>query len=148
MIQTETPVGRFFHLYATETANDNIPAIVAHFSDPFLAAGPSGAQSVRVADFAAALPKKKALFSRLESQPSQLIALHETPLDSRYVLVSTTWRMTFLGDRPSAQQLDVDSTFLVDTVEPQTDPADFKILLYLTHQDLMQIARDRGLLPA
>ncbi len=141
MIEVNTPVSLFFDLYAAETTRNDIPAIVSHFIDPFLAAGPSGTQSVRVADFAAALPKKKALFHHLESQPTQLIALNETPLDSRYVLARTTWRMFF-----GAQQLDVDSTFLIDTGEPRSDPADFKILLYLTHQDLMKIARDRGIL--
>jgi hypothetical protein len=144
MIQTKTPVSQFFDLYASETARDDMAAVVSHFADPFLSAGPSGTQSVRVADFAAALPKKKALFSRIESQPSQLIRLHETPLDTRYVLVRTTWRMVFRTETP--QQIDVDSTFLIDTGLPQTDPADFKILLYLTHQDLMQITRDRGIL--
>lgn len=146
MIQTDTPVSRFFDLYARETARNDMPAVVSHFADPFLSAGPSGAQPVRVADFAAALPKKKALFSRLEAQPSQLIALSETPLDSRYVLARTTWHMSFLRDNAPAQQLDVDSSFLIDTGLPQTDPADFKILLYLTHQDLMQIVRNRGIL--
>ena len=148
MIQTETPISRFFDLYASESAHHDIPAIVSHFTDPFLSASPSGTQPVRVADFAAALPKKKVLFDRLRSQPTQLIGLHETPLDSRYVLVRTTWRMSFLRDNGPAQQLDVDSTFLIDTGQPQTDPADFKILLYLTHQDLMQIVRDRGILSA
>jgi len=146
MIQTETPVSRFFDIYARETARNDMPAIVSHFADPFLSAGPSGTQSVRVADFASALPKKKALFSRIESQPSQLIALHETPLDSRYVLARTTWRMFFLADNAAAQQIDVDSTFLIDTGGPETDPADFKILLYLAHQDLMRIVRERGIL--
>lgn len=146
MIQTATPVSRFFEIYAGESARSDIPAVVSHFTDPFLSVGPSGSQAVRVADFAAALPKKKALFSRVESQPSQLIALNETPLDSRYVLARTTWRMFFLPSNAPAQQLDVDSTFLIDTGHPGTDPRDFKILLYLTHQDLMQIVRDHGIL--
>jgi len=146
MIQTDTPVSRFLNLYARETARDDIPAVVSHFTDPFLSAGPSGTQSVRVADFAAALPKKKALFDRLRSQPTQLIAVSETSLDSRYVFARTTWRMSFLRDDGLAQTLNVDSTFLIDTGLPETDPADFKILLYLAHQDLMQIVRERGIL--
>ena len=146
MIQTQSPVSRFFERYASETAQNDMPAVVSHFTDPFLSAGPSGVQAVRVADFSAALPKKKALFQRLGSQPAQMVALHETPLDSRYVLARTTWRMSFLSDTAPAQQFDVDSTFLVDTGQPQSDPADFKIVLYLTHQDLMQIVRDRGII--
>lgn len=146
MIQTETPVGRFFDLYARETANSDLPAIVSHFADPFLSGNPSGSQVVRVADFFAALPRRKAMFARLGSQPAELIALQETPLDSRFILARTTWRMSFVRENLPAHQLDAESTFLVDTGSPGSDPADFKILLYLSHQDPVQILRDRGIL--
>jgi hypothetical protein len=142
---TNTPVRRFFEIYVRETASDDMAAVVSHYTDPFLSAGPSGTQSVRVAEFAAALPKKKALFAGFESRPAQLVALKETALDSRYVLARTTWRMSFLREG-GAEQLDVDSTFLIDTGLAETDPAKFKIVLYLTHQDLMQVVRDRGIL--
>ena len=47
MLTTETPVSRFFALYARETAEDNLPAVVSHFAETFLFAGPSGAQPAR-----------------------------------------------------------------------------------------------------
>ena len=146
MTQTKTPVREFFDIYARETAEGNMEAIVSHFTDPFLSAGPSGTQSVHVADFAAAVPKRKALFDRLGSQPAQLVGFREAPLDSRYVLVRTSWQMSFVHENIPSKKVDVESTYLIDTGLPQTDPADFKILLYLTHQDVMQILRDRGIL--
>lgn len=146
MTKTETAITRFFDLYTRQSAQDDMAGLASHFADPFISAGPSGTQSVRVADFATALPRRKALFDRLRSQPTSLESLKETPLDSRYVLVRTSWRLSFIRDNAPAQEFMVDSTFLVDTGEPQTDPAEFKILLYLTHQDLMQILRDRGIL--
>ena len=146
MLKTETPVARFLALFAQETAEDNIPALVSHFADTFLFAGPSGAQPVRASDFAAALPKRKALFDSLGSQPSELIAIHESPLDSRYVLARTTWRFTFLRGNSPAQHLENDSTFLIDTGLPATPESDFKILAYLTHRDIMQLLRDHGIL--
>ena len=146
MIQTETPVARFLSLYARNSNQDDMAAVAANFADPFLSASPSGTQSVRLADFATALPKKKALFDRLRSQPSQLISVSETPLDSRYVLVRTTWRFTFLNDSGPAHQIDTDSAFLIDTGLPGTVEYDFKIALYLAHHDLIQILRDRGIL--
>ena len=94
MIQTETPVARFLSLYARNSNQDDMTSVAAHFADPFLSATPAGTQSVRVADFAAALPKKKALFDRLRSQPTELISVRETPLDSRYGLARTTWRFS------------------------------------------------------
>jgi hypothetical protein len=148
VLKTQTPVSRFFALYARETAEDNLPAIVSHFADSFLFAGPSGAQPVRASDFAAAMPKRKALFEQLGSQPTQLTAIHETPLDSRYVLVCTTWRFSFLRDNTPAQQFDTESTFLIDTSLPGTNESEFKVLLYLPHQDIMQLLRDRGILQA
>jgi hypothetical protein len=146
MIQTETPAARFLSLYARHTALDDISAIVSHFADPFLSAGPAGTQCVRVADFAAALPSKKALFDRLRSQPTELISVSETALDSRYVLARTTWRFSFQCESAAAHQVDTESTFLIDTGMPGTKAEDFKIALYLSHQDLMQILRDRGIL--
>lgn len=149
MIQTDTPVARFLSLYARNSNQDDMTSVAANFADPFLSASPSGTQSVRVADFAAALPKKKALFDRLRSQPSELISVHETSLDSRYVLARTTWRFSFLTtNNAPAQQIDTDSTFLIDTGQPGTPEDDFKIVVYLSHHDLMQILRDRGILKA
>ena len=115
MPKTETPVSRFMALYARETAENNLPAVVSHFADTFLFAGPSGAQPVRASDFAAALPKRKALFDQLGSQPTQLTAIHETPLDSRYFLARTTWRFSFLRDNQPDHHFETDSTFLIVT---------------------------------
>lgn len=145
MLMTDTRVSRFFAIYANQTAQKDVPAITSHFTDPFLFAGPSGTQSVRVADFVAALPKRIALFEGLGSQPTELINVRETPLDSRYVLARTTWRFLFLRDNTPSQQFDVDSSFLVDTGLPGTSEAEFKILLYLNHQDPMQTLRERGI---
>ena len=100
MLTFETPVSRFLALYARETAEGNMPAVASHFADTFLFAGPSGAQPVRTIDFAAALPKRKALFDQLGSQPAKLTAVHETPLDSRYILARTRWRFCFAGTAP------------------------------------------------
>jgi len=145
MLTFETPVSRFLALYARETAEGNMPAVASHFADTFLFAGPSGAQPVQTIDFAAALPKRKALFDQLGSQPAKLTAVHETPLDSRYILARTRWRFCFAADR-TPTQFDTDSTFLIDTGLPGSAETEFKILLYLPHQDIMQILRDRGIL--
>ena len=146
MLTTETSVSLFLSLYARETAEDNLPAVVSHFADTFLFAGPSGAQPVRASDFAAALPKRKALFDQLGSQPTELTAIYETPLDSRYVLARTSWRFSFVPTNAPAHQFDTESTFLIDTGPAGTPESEFKFLLYLPHHDIMQILRDRGIL--
>lgn len=146
MIQPSTRVSRFFDLFACESAEDDVSAIVSHFADPFLFAGPLGIQPVGVADFAAALPKRKALFASLGSQPTELVSVDEQALDTRYVLARTTWRFSFLREENSVEEFHIDSSFLIDTGQPDLREVEFKIVLYLSHQDLMQTLRNRGIL--
>jgi hypothetical protein len=142
MSQPSTPVARFFQTYQLHNSSGDIPEIVSHFADTFLAAGPQGAKCVRATDFALALPKRKQLFESLGSQSTALVSLQETPLDARYVLAKTSWQINFTR-HGNTQNIVVDSTFLIDT-----GVDDFKILLYLPHQDIMQVLKDRGILPA
>ena len=142
MIQAETDVARFFELYAKKTREDNDPALVSQFTDPFVSADPHGTRCVRIEDFAAALPKRKLLFDRLGCKPAVLLSLHETQLDKRYVLAKTTWRFDFARENSGElEQVLADSTFLLDTGEEE-----FKIVMYMAHQDIMQVLRDRGIL--
>jgi hypothetical protein len=142
MINHETAVGRFFQLYAQKSSEDDIPALVSQFTDPFISADPHGTHCVRVEDFAAALPRRKLLFDRLGCKPAVLTSLHETQLDARYVLAKTTWRFEFARENSrESEEILADSTFLVDTGEEE-----FKIVMYMAHQDIMQVLRDRGIL--
>jgi hypothetical protein len=142
MINHETAVGRFFQLYAQKSSEDDIPALVSQFTDPFISADPHGTHCVRVEDFAAALPRRKFLFDRLGCKPAVLTSLHETQLDARYVLAKTTWRFEFARENSrESEEVLADSTFLVDTGEEE-----FKIVMYMAHQDIMQVLRDRGIL--
>ena len=51
--------------------------------------------------------------------------------------------MTFARTDAKPEEVVVDSTFIVDT--GSNSP---KIILYLANHDIMQILKDRGLLPA
>ena len=140
MIQSETAVGRFFALYSQHNNEGDVAAIASHFADPFLSANPQGTQCVRVADFAAALPRRKELFDKLQCQPTELVEVKETALDARYVLAWTRWRMMFARESGPMELL-VDSSFLVDMGGDEP-----KIALYMAHQDIMQVMRQRGIL--
>ena len=142
MIQSETAIARFIQLFAQRSSRESIPEQVSQFADPFISADPNGTRCVRVDDFAAALPRRKLLFDRLGCKPAVLVSLHETQLDARYVLAKTTWRFDFArANSGEAEQVLADSTFLIDTGEEE-----FKIVMYMTHQDIMQVLRDRGIL--
>jgi hypothetical protein len=144
MIQSETAIARFIRLFAQRSSEESIPAQVSQFADPFISADRNGTRCVRVDDFAAALPRRKLLFDRLGCKPAALVSLHETQLDARYVLAKTTWRFEFpRANSGEAEQVLADSTFLIDTGEEE-----FKIVMYMAHQDIMQVLRDRGMLQA
>ena len=141
MIQHETAVDRFFQEFQRDSNSEDIPSMVSHFAETFLAAGPQGAQCVRSADFAMALPRRKQLFARLGCQKTGLESLQQTRLDGRYLMAKTTWKFNFTREGDEMVELLVDSTYLLDTSENK-----FKIVLYLSHQDILELLRQRGIL--
>jgi hypothetical protein len=141
LTHSTSPIQRFFQNHEQLSSEGDIPALVALYADSFLVAGPQGAKCVRAADFAIALPKRKQFFEDLGSKSTTLAGLEEIPLDARYVLVRTKWKMTFSRNEAEPQQISVDSTFLVDT-----GPEGFKIILYLANQDIMEILKAHGIM--
>jgi hypothetical protein len=143
MVQTSQAMEQFFRIFEANTNTDNVDAAVSQFADVFMAASPQGAQAVRAADFALALPRKKHLFDRLGCRSTELVSLREQHLDARYTLAGTQWKMTFALPGIEPQDILAESVFIIDT--GGNEP---KIVFYLAHQDLMQILKDRGLLTA
>lgn len=134
-----SPIARFFDSFAQQSNGDNIEA-PAQFADTFLAAGPQGAKCVSSTDFALAIPKRKQIFASLGCQSTKLVSLEETQLDDRYVLAKTRWQMIFSRPNSEPEKVLADSTFIVDTAS-----AEPKIILYLAHQDIFEVLRDRGI---
>ena len=132
----------FFESWEANMSSGDIPAVVANFADVFLYAHPRGTLSVRASDFALALPKRKHLFDSLRCQPTILVSLTETKLDNCFTMTRAQWRMTFAKDDASPQEVLVDSTYVVST-----GGGDYKIVFYLAHQDIMEILKERGILP-
>src|SRR5438128_2660322 len=65
MQQASEAIERFFRNYESNASSDDTEAVISQFADVFMAASPQGAQAVRLADFALALPKRKQLFDSL-----------------------------------------------------------------------------------
>lgn len=129
----------FFATFQHNSDHGTQTETLAQFAETFLAAGPDGAKAVPATLFGPALAKRKELFATLGSRGTELISLDETRLDARYTMARTRWRMTFSRPDLPAQQLEVDSTFLMDTRTQQ-------ILVYLAHQDMFAILRERGIM--
>ena len=115
---------RFFHTFESNTMRDNVDAVVSQFADVFMAANPQGAQAVRAADFALALPKKKQLFDRLGCRSTELVSLTEQRLDTRYVMATTQWKMTFEQPQRPNDQVVVESS-TSSTRAPQNPRSSF-----------------------
>lgn len=138
MPYTAEAVEQFFQTYARHSSSGDTAALVAHFADTFLAAGPHGAQPTRAADFVLALPRRRQLVEAAGRVSSSLVSVRQIPLDARYLLARTRWRLDF--SRPEPLSLHLDSDFLLDTGGDR-----FKIILYLANQDIMTVLRDAGI---
>jgi hypothetical protein len=130
----------FFREFEQRSDRGDIPALLPQFAETFMAAGPQGAQCIRAADFAVALPRRKQFFDSLGCRSTSLVSLDHNRLDARYVVAKTRWRMTFLQEGTTREAL-ADSTYIVDT-----SGESFKIVFYLAHQDHMTMLREHGIL--
>ena len=139
MTLSDSPVSLFLRGFERMSESNDIPAMVAQFGETFLAAGPQGASCVRSSDFALALPKRKQLFQSLGHSSTALVSVVETPIDERYVLAGTEWKFTFHKNGNRLEVI-VNSTFIVDTGDDE-----FKIVVYLTNRDAVQILAERGI---
>lgn len=131
MSLTSFDLTSFFETYERNSNGEDVNAVVSQFADPFLSAGPDGAVSVSAAHFALALQRRKRWFDDAGCKSSRLVGKDERPLDARYTLVTTRWRVECAPYGVSSFDLEADSTFLVDTGGEKP-----KIVLYLAHQDL------------
>ena len=139
MEPTHRDVESLFRQFELNSNKNDFSATVSQFADTFMAAGPQGAQCVKASDFALALPKRKQLFSSFGCKSMQLVGVDARSLGDRYQMAHTRWKVDFTDEEPSAPQTFVDSTFLVDTTEG-------RIVLYLAHQDIMAIFKEREIL--
>jgi hypothetical protein len=133
----------FFRRFELNNNESDFSAAVSQFADTFMAVGPQGAQCVKASDFALALPKRKQLFKSFGCHSMQLVSVDARSLGDRYSMAHTRWKMNFANGDLSREGMFVDSTFIVDITEPG-----FRIVLYLAHQDVMAMLKERGLMNA
>ena len=137
--QTNT-VEVFLREYARHADASNVPALAACFAETFVAGGRQGAKAVRASDFGLALPKRYQMFQQMGCRRTELIGIKEQRLDARYVSARTRWRLTFERAGGEALPIEVESTYLVDAGgEP------LRILVYLAHDDIMEVLKKHGI---
>jgi hypothetical protein len=136
-------IEQFFRNFERQSNGSNPDELFAQFGDAVMVAGPDGSRVVRASDLAVALPKRKELFNRIGCRSTRLLSMQETRIDQRYVMAETQWCLTFERGEGRIDDIHVGSTFILDC---GTD--EVKIVFYLTHQDIMKILRERGILPS
>jgi len=132
----------FFREYEKNTNLADAERLASQFADTFMAADPSGARVVQAADLRAAISRRQQLFASLGCRSTTLLSLHETKMDDRHVMVRTEWRMQFDRGLDGLEEVRLPSTFIV-----HRSGEALRIVFYLTHENLMTVLRDRGLLP-
>ena len=139
---TVTRVEEFFHQLERETAEGNFAALANRFAEQFMAASPSGAKVAPRSVFIESMPQRKEVFEKLGAKPARLVSLETSVLDARYALAKGRWLLEFAREGQPPQQVLADSTYIVDT---GTEP--FRIILYMTSQELPKVLVERGILP-
>jgi hypothetical protein len=134
-------LSRFIQSFERNRASGDVSVVAQQFAEVILVVTPDSVQCIRSVDFAVALPKRKQLFERLGLQSSELIGFKESWLDLRYALANTRWRFIFRSVVGEPESVEVDSTFPIDTAK---EP--FEIILYLAHQNIMEILKQRGVM--
>jgi hypothetical protein len=143
MKQISDLIRTFFEDFERASNTFDQELLASQLGDPFMAADPHGGiQVVKKDDFLAGVAKRQAFFSALGFQFVRIVPLEETRLDSSYVLVKAHTSMRF--QKGTAQPIDIgnDSTYILFVKD-----ASPKIVFNLTHEDLMKVMRENGLLP-
>ena len=128
----------FLRAFERTAHPEDVAALAACYADTFLVAGPDGTMAVKRSDFALALPRRKKMFDEMGCRSTKLHSAIVTRLDDRYAMARTTWNMGFAHGEGQINEVQVGSTFIVDTKD------ELKIVLYLTHQDIETVLRERG----
>jgi len=131
----------FFREFEKNSNTGDGDQIANQFADPFMVADPSGSRVVRSADLRSAIPQRKKLFKSLGCRTTTLESIHETKLDDQYVLAKTEWRMQFDHGTGTPENITAWSTFVI-----QTSGETPKIVFYLTHENIMAVLRQLGIL--
>jgi hypothetical protein len=121
----------------------DVDVIAKIYNDPFMFAGPDGARAVPVQPFLAALPQRRAFFDAVGQGATELVSFEETRIDQRYVLVRAKLKMIFQQGNAVPVDVLLDTTYLLFD-----DGAAPRIVLQLESEDISQVLRDRGILPA
>jgi len=130
----------FFEGFAASSTIGDLDALARLYAPSILVAGPNGAHAVTSADLMRAIPERRQMLDSLGCRRTTLVSLDETALDGRYTLARAQWRWDFEPPGAVPTSLTLPSTFIVDRSGDAP-----RIVVYVMHQDLAAVLRQRGL---
>ena len=143
MNQVSDVVKKFFEDFERGSNTFESDLLASQFSDPFMAAEPNGRiQVVKRDDFLAGIAKRQAFFQSIGFQFVKIVLLDQTRLDDHYVMAKVQAHMRF--EKNPGQPIDLKdySTYILFIKDDSS-----KIIFYTTHENLLKIMQERGLLP-
>ena len=144
MYQVSDIVKKFFEEFERGSNTFERNLLTLQFSDPFMAVDPDGGiQVVKKDDFLAGISQRQAFFQSMGFQFVKVSSLDETRLDDHYVMVKAHVQMRFEKNQGQPIDLIDYSTYILFVKDDSP-----KIVFYTTHENLMKIMQERGLLPA
>ena len=130
----------FLRSFERADTPEELTALAECYAETFLVAGPDGTTAVKRGDFALALPRRKKMFDEMGLRSTKLNSAVVTSLDERYAMAQTTWKWNLVRGEGPISEIEAKSTFIVDTKD------ELRIVLYLSHQDIGTVLRERGVL--
>jgi hypothetical protein len=138
--RTERLRSFFEQLQRFGSASD-VEGLARMYAPTIMIAGPNGAQVITAAALVQAIPQRKRLFEAAGHRKTTLTSIEPAMLTNRYSLVRTEWQWTFEHQPAGPVVVTLPSTFVVDLVDDAP-----QIVLYLMHEDVAAVLRQRGLL--
>ena len=133
MTSVRPDVRDFFQRYQSAGEDPNNEALAGLFCGVFMNLDASSATAVSPQALLAALPRRRQLFEAIGSDGLELADISEIPLDEVHTLVRTSWRLRMRG------QASGDPIFLLSTFILRREAGQWRIVLYLNHQDLNKL---------
>ena len=138
--QSTESITVFLRTFERSETREEVSTLASCYAETFFVAGPDGSRAVRREDFALALPRRKKMFDEMGCRWSKLDSAVVTRLGDRYAMAQTTWKMGFERGEGPITEIEVGSTFILDTKD------ELKVVVYLSHQDIGTVVRERGAL--
>jgi hypothetical protein len=131
----------FFEQFQRLNASADTEKLVELYASSVMVAGPAGANVIAPSNLLGLISKRKQLLDEAGHRKTVLVGFEETPLTPRYSLVRAEWEWVFQPAGGEQTTVTLPSTFVVDRSGDAPH-----ILVYILHDDVTAILRQRGLL--